>query len=615
MWLCMKSTRYKLSVPIRVAGLSVIITGAFVLGFVSYNMFVQMPRNDHSRINGHDDSLVQNSSEIGDEALRFDVRSLQDLSDVSQFSNHFERTSVLLNLLARGDKNTLLEYLVQSKKLSPYHFRIEVQSGIFHRLTAIDPQVALSSLESEFSPADQVLFLTTIFEEWSRANLQEAISQAQSLDTESKEAVVARIVSSRDDLSINELRDVARQIGCEWVAINILSDVGAQSIFNDPKQEWFKFVEHNVDQLANLSELQTQALGHILLAWVEQDGLEIVDSLRASLPSEFSLLDTITLVTDQLVTERPELAFDLALEMAENFDQTFEFRYLAGDIAGRWAASEPRQAFDATFQIEGRSLRGMLQTSVVREWAKGNPEALLDMVDKVPDDLQILVRQHALISIASTSPETVVSRLGDFSVRKNRDLVAMSIARNWARSDVPKLFKWIETDSNVTHIQNELKRAAFIELTRLNPALAMQEAILRPADDRGRGWEATIITRLVKWGDVDTAVELLPQVREGATRVKASQDVIEHLIEEQYDTETAADLFLQLNRSEITKCWYLVNDLTRIAPRNLYEKLDKIQPKHMRLYVASSLISNNFQNGVFTADELQSLEAIVESND
>ena len=587
----------------------------FVIGFASHYVISKFSPRVHSI--GTEDRVTpsQLTSQVENESSRFAVGSLQDLSNSTQFNSLFERTGALLDLLAPADENTLQEYLVESKTLFSHHFRRQVQNVIIQRLSAIAPRSVLTVVRDEFSDEKQLRFLNTIFEEWSVVNLPEAITQAQSLDKKSREMVVASMVLSRDDLTLAERRDIARQSNCEWVAINMLSKASESSIFIDPEHDWYEFVNSNRLQFSNLSEPQTQALGHILRAWIEREGLQILDVVRSTVPSGFSMLDTITFVTDQVVDTKPKFALDLALEMTAKDEQDHRFRYLARYLAGRWAESNPRRALDATLSVDGRSLRGMLQGSVVRQWAKQDPHALLNIVDTLPADLQIIVRQHALIAIAATSPESAVERLSDFSIRKNRDAVAKAIARSWVKTDVSKIFDWIETDSNIAHIQSELTRVAFVHLTHLDPALAVQEAAVRPVDDNGEGWEATVISRLVIKGDVDAAVALLSQVRAGATRVRAYGDVIEHLLEEQYDTNLAADLFLQLNENEITRVSYFVDDLTRLAPRRIYKDLDKIEPKRIRLYIASSLISNNLRNGTFTSEELESLEEMTQRDD
>ena len=611
----MTSSQGKFTLLLFGAVVSLIAIGGFVIGFFIHYVITQSTAKNHSITTKNKDTPTQYTSEIDKESTRLVARSLQDLANPTQFNSHFERTGALFDLLARADNKTLHEYLVESKKLSTHHLRKQVQNVIIQRLSAIDPRDALAVVKREFSDDERRLFLTSIFEEWSAVNLPEAIIQAQGLDRESKEMAVASMVLSRDDLTLAERRDIARQSNSEWVAINVLSNASEHSIFIDPEQDWYTFIENNQDQFSNLSEIQTQAMGHILHAWIQRDGIEILDVVRSSVPSRFSMLETITFVTDQMVDTTPQLALDLALEMAAKDEQNQRFRYLARHLAGRWSESQPRRALDATLSVDGRSLRRMLQNSVVRQWAKQDPKSLLGIVDTLPADLQIMVRQHALIAIAVNSPESAVDRLSDFSIRKNRDAVAKAIARSWANTDVSKFFEWIGTDNNVVHIQSELTRVVFVHLTHLDPALAVQEAAVRPVDDNGEGWEATVISRLVIKGDVDAAVALLSQVRAGATRVRAYGDVIEHLLEEQYDTNLAADLFLQLNENEITRVSYFVDDLTRLAPRRIYKDLDKIEPKRIRLYIASSLISNNLRNGTFTSEELESLEEMTQRDD
>ncbi len=609
----MTVSRRKLSKPLLGVVVSVIALSAFFLGFATQYIVTSSFQKTPSISSEDQQHSVGQTIVVEELSTHPVVQSLRDFEDSVRFSNHFDRTGALLDLLVLADRNSLQEYLIESKKLATHHFRNQVQTTIIQRLSAIDPRLALSVVQEQFTGTEHRSFLTTIFAEWSVVNLQEAIAEAKVLDNEQREIVVASMVHSRDDLTVEERRNIARQCNSDWVAINVLSDGNEASIFTNPEQEWLTFVEDNHDQFSNLSDTQTTALGHILLAWIERDGLEILDPAILSLPPKFSLLETITFVTEKLLNSTPSLALHLSLKMVEKDDQNHRFRYLARSIAGRWAEHEPLRALEATVNVPGRALRGILQRSVARQWARHDPKALLGIVDTLPSDLQVMVRQLALVAIAASQPESVVSMLSDFSIRKNRDVVARAIAVNWARTDVSKLFDWIDTDSNVSHIQDELYRTVFNQLARSNPVLGVQEAMTRPVANDGEGWESTVIIRLVLLGEVDTAVKLLPQVRSGITKVMAYRKVIEHLIDEQYDTKLAVDLYLQLGQNEVTKVRYLASQLTQVAPRHLYEELDNIKPKRIRDFVAGALYSHNRHNGTFTAEELKSLEAIIQN--
>ncbi|MYC24377.1 MAG: hypothetical protein F4X56_00495 [Gammaproteobacteria bacterium] len=609
----MTVSNHKLSKPLLGVLVSVIALTAFVLGFVTQYFVSPFFQTTPSVSNEDQEISIGQIRDVEELSTQRVIPSLLDLEDPVQFRDHFDRTGTLLDLLVLADRDSLQEYFAESKNITAHHFRKEVQTSIIQRLSVIDPRTALSVVQEQFSGIEQQSFLTTIFAEWSVVNLQEAIAEATGLESEQKEIVIASMIRSRDDLTVEERRDIARQCNSDWVAINLLSDGSEESIFADPEQEWLTFIEDNRDHFSNLSGTQTQALGHILLAWIERDGLKMLDPALAILPPKVSLLETITFVTDQLMDSTPSLALHLSLEMVAKDDQNHGFRYLARSIAGRWAEFEPRRALEATVNVPGRALRGMLQRSVSHQWARLDPDALLGIVDSLPDEIQVLVRQYALIAIAASQPESVVSMLSDFSIRKDRDVVARAIAVNWAKTDVAKLFEWIDTDSNVSHIQDELYRTVFNQLARSNPVLGVQEALARPEANDGEGWESTVIIRLVILGEVDTAVKLLPQVRSGITRVMAYRKVIEHLIDEQYDTKLAVDLFLQLGQNEVTKVRYLASKLTKVAPQHLYEELDNIEPKRIRDFVAGALYSHNRHKGTFTAQELQVLEAIIQN--
>lgn len=383
-------------------------------------------------------------------------------------------------------------------------------------------------------------------------------------------------------------------------------------IIDSPQLTWDTFINENYDQLQDLSESQSQMLESIVYSWVVRDGIEVFDNMRSSLPKSFSLLQTAHSLAHELLSRNPQLAIDLVVHLAQNEQET-GYVHLATELASLWAESDPRGALEATLAIDSRSLQRKMQGQVLKAWSESDPHMLVSHLGSLPPDLQARALEQAAIAIAAESPETALRMASDITDPEIKDHVADRVAAQWAKKDISAALNWIDTDSKVRHIRDDLKRAAFSELAAVDPQLALQTAQDQPLGPKGVGWEGAVIHSLVVT-NMDVAVAMLDKVRPGATRIDAYDSVVVFSLFER-DPERAVESFLELcELEEIKPSNWALFYLSKDTPRQLFASIGSIRSEESRTNVACALLRKNAGNGVFSEAEQVLLREIVEQD-
>lgn len=536
------------------------------------------------------------------------LNDVSDLEDLARFRSHFERTVALNELLQHATVDSLQANLEHSKNIKSSDLRESTQQAIFQRLATLDPKEALAQIE-EMPIETRQLLIQTIFQEWSLANLDQAIEQASQLGSTIKLIALKGILVSMEHLTQEERRTIARLLGNEWLAIQEIENGNGTVLFEDPEREWSAFVKNHENDIQRLNNAQSKMLVFIASAWIARDGIGVFEIIRESFPPQHPLLETISSVINELVQRNPQVA----LEMATNVEGIgFQQREkLTGEVLTQWAETAPQEALDALNQIDGRYLKRQFQTLVLEIWASTDAHTLLGLIESLPADLQVVAKEKALIAIAQTTPTDALELLEDIPDRHRRNNVAETIAIHWAKQDVFGALNWIEGDERLASVQDHLTKKVFTELSRTDPQLAFDTALMYPPDSDDRGMEVYVLQTLAFGGDLDRAISLLPQTRKGETRTHAYESVINSLLlveEDSMRSKDAVDLFLQAVKVDsIEDIGFMLMNVSWKAPLILFDSLDDLPSEELMRQVASSLLVHNESNGMFTEDQLAEL--------
>lgn len=544
---------------------------------------------------GHDRTQAQDKQE------RF---SIKELSDPTRFDSRIARTAALLKSVQNSNAGELGEFLNQAKSMQSGNWQEEVQNAIIQRQAVLDPTSALAEV-SEFTDARQQSLIPIVFREWSLTNLEEAISQAQNLDDKFKPSVIQSIVRSRADLPPDRRRSIARSFDQEWIAIQLLKQDSSLDPISDPRQELEDFFSRNSSTAESWSDEQTQLLVQVLSVWLSEEGIDALEEIKAFLPDGFlgETGPTFSIIHD-LSEHSPELALQLSVATG-----SVGIGGLAWLTVRKWAESDPTAAFDAVSLLEGQSMKRMLQDQVLVSWAAQNPHELLDATHTMPQELQSIAQERALSALAKSSPQTASKLLGEIENRDARDRAANNIASSWARLDIDGAIEWIENDELVSDLQSSLYESVITSVVRLDPQLAVKTALDLPTDNEGVGPEGTAF-RILASSDLDLAISLLPQARNGPTRLAAYGVVINNLLDEHTDFRKAMDLFVDVaNEVPILGYNSALQSLVWDTPLQLFDSLDEIPTEDLKKRVAGDLLVHEPQ-GLFSDEQLTRLREV-----
>ena len=588
----------------------VIAVGTFTLSYLIFSAGILDPSNTPRNSAAQHDAVPDHANVVFLTRSGEPVNTIADLENFERFDSVFERTLALSTLILAADEETLQLYLEESKILNPASLKKEVQDTIVQRIAINNPQSALKAVDELPSERRNAL-MSIVFRAWSGSNLDQAITHAQTLDETTRKDAIESIVKARDDLSVDELRAIARRLGGEWIALKVLAQKRTHNeLIPDPESEWNAFVQNNEKRVHEFDEAQSTMFSFIIRSWIEQDGLEAMDTLLESAPRQWTMMQPWTTLLDELVETDTQLALDLAVRVREI---THRYHKLAERVLDRWTMSNPQAALDATFAIEAPTFRNRLQRQVFKTWAESDPYTLANSIGNFAADLQDRARWQSATEIAKTSPQMAVEIVGEISDRDYREFATEWIVGEWAKHDIAQTLDWIQSDPRASHIQDSLERSAFRKLASHDPQLALETALNMPVNSGEAGLEAKMIGWLA-YTDLDEAVAMLPFARKGETQFRAYDEVIQSSLSHG-DSERAMELFLEQAELEgaIRQGTRALNYLARDAPHRLFTSVEELPTGEWQAESARTLLRYHQGKNTFTTDQLSNLRAIVES--
>lgn len=524
--------------------------------------------------------------------------SVQTLKDILSLMTKFERQVALYGLLANANETRLLEHLNESKGIESSEFRNLTERVVFQRLAVLNPQRALDEVNTLPVNRHEDL-ISTIFEELSLADLDEAKSHALRLDPALKHAALRGILKSRHKHADNILVAIARQLDHETLAENFLAQAIAFSAHEDPAAAWSEIA---FDSQPNMS--QTEFLINVATEWLFQDGIAVIDQISESLKVEVVRDTVITAALHQIAQHDPRAAL---LEATKLTSKSREL--VLRTIAEVWATIDPETALASIETMEIGKTLALLQESVIAAWAIDDPTGLLEVLSTVPEHFQGLAKEKALLAIARVSSEKAVSYLADLEDDDLRMKLAKEIATYWSEQDPHAALDWVLQENFTTNVQQaETLMIVLGSLAMKDPELAFQTARDQPIVLRGqyyRGMEVTVIQNLVET-NIDQALAMLPDIRSaGLTQTHAYSEVGRAMIRDgQYDRalklgERLSERGRKNYNGSLMYQWAMSN------PETLFENLDKLPSDQLKDQAARGLVRYNQETKALDSQQME----------
>lgn len=558
---------------------------------------VTSPSNQSPIHRGQDSStLLANSSEEL-------ASNVQDLRDLTGIKSQFERDIALRSYLAKLDEAQVSDLLTQSQDASWDEVSRELMT-VVQRLADLNPKLALSRALAMDPRGGGRSLVPIVFREWAHANLDEAIEHAKTMEGWEKTQAFSTIVHERTDLSEDTLLAMGRDFGLEQVVRGVIVNRKIEEAIEDPERAWNDLVivyQNDFDYGWRISR--------VAWAWVETSGLGVLDQVQGSLTNEDTRRSVVHDILVNTAKSDPAGAFKYALTVENDYKNS-----IIRSVSRIWARSDPRAALSAASEIAKESARVVAEETVVSTWAENDPQKVLQSIEALPEHLREAALTNALRSYARSAPEEAAQMIAAMESGTMKSSGARTVVSTWAYQNHSAALEWILNEPGIEEIRTDLVRLMIYILAQSDSQLAFDVALVQPIEnegsgmgmfgyDEGVGMEAGVISSIV-YSDMDKALELLPQVREGITRLVAFQSIASALLSGG-EVDRAFGVVRQVPDSDREKFeMVLASTWAGLDPVGMLNSMDRMTSNKTRSRAAMMLIASNSFEKELTNEQL-----------
>lgn len=527
--------------------------------------------------------------------------NVHGLEDLDEFGSRFATTHALHNLLFNMNKKDLKDLLRQSLSMKSSELKNEVQALVIQRMAMLSPEEALAEI-NKFPNMRRRELIGSVFLEWAASELDNSVKRAQSLDRLDRREAVRGILAARDDFSVEQSRSLARKLGDEQLAIDVIARRQTSDLIKNPEESWRNVVTRMESADGESSTAIRNLALHVAMAWMEQRGKDALYAINESVFNQSDRQFIIGRLLEELSQGDDSLALDLALEITPD-DSSIVYSAIR-----RWASADPRAALEATSRIQSQQLRRGSQRVAIIAWADASPTELLKSLkslDLIRVELKAFGQQRALVVLAETSARTAADYLKEVESTRNKRHVAQAIVASWIISDRNAALDWIQSESKLEDMRYSLFEVAVRNLARKSPQQALEIA----KDHSEFDLEAKVIDEVTRF-DVDEAISMLSSVRNEKTLKDSYQSIGTRLL-----THGKSDRLLELISGQPEA--FRSQVLNRLAhtwafnePADLVKRLDALPNDEVKRNAAMALRAANSLSKVLNDEQLAELERI-----
>lgn len=449
------------------------------------------------------------------------ITSLEDI--VSTYSTWFNRNHAFYGLVAQSDEDDLTELFSEARNttfsISDAAWVSEVKNSILTRLLHVNRAKAITLFDSLPNP-EQSLLATEFFKEWSRLDLDSAVTYAESyIDLSFSPAdqfiVSHAIIDGNKHLSRAEFEALGARLRAEDYTKSILNQALYEQEAQNPEQSWSNLLTD-----PNIISADPVRVTNIVLAWVEQEGISILDEVLGYIKINQQKENLIYTAINAAAKHDLALVFDYIQSLGHD-----QYGARLGTVIYRWAESDPNAAWDRILLMESKSARDRAQEQLLGHWARENPDSLQAAMPRFSHTQQDLARVQLALTLAYDSSfddaKAVFSQISDAAAKQQS---AQSLIYVMGQEDPAGTLAWISSDPDLSQWQYQFTNSVLSSLAFNDPIKAFELALEQPLREDLPGFESNVVTS-VAYTDMDKAIELLPKVREGKTKIAAYNGV------------------------------------------------------------------------------------------
>ena len=552
------------------------------------------------------------------------------LETKSLHDNAVQRFVVIYSYVAELHEASVIDKLEEStqhwkRKLSPRVLQ-ELQIALLQRLTLSNPREALEfALDTEEESQD--LFIKAVIDPWATTDLDEAISRAKHSDWRVRYLALESIVQAQLDLPLAKLCDVAQELGLDKArAVEIFIENINVELIDDPKTAWYQLAEFSKDY--NIRYDAHGLLGRLAMSWFREDGFTALDEIRGVRWQDYEKGHSIETVIKIVAQESPLVAFDYVLNLPER-DYTLEEA-----VIRIWVKKDRDAAIKAVAGVREHDLRENFQLVIAGEWGSEEPHYILRNLHVLPEHSRFVAVRTSIGEIAKSS----LQEAGKFALQiedlELRSIAVSGLLRIWSKQEPSTLVEWLVNDPATATVIEDVREQLVYTVLDLDPVRAFQLAREHPITDWEPGWGGKVRQSLLKIPfatsgigleaqimddiarrDIKTALELLPDVRDGDTKTVATMQVgyaLRYLGKVQEALELA-----QILPASNRKQYYsgIINEWIEGDPNGLVQAISKFDTTELQSRAAMRLLWWNRRHDELSDTQIETLQQYLIESD
>lgn len=486
------------------------------------------------------------------------------------------------------------------------------QDILLQALSVEDPKLALENVW-KFPSFRWSSLIRIVFEEWSTQSLSDSMRAASNIAGPLKAVALSAILDQQYDLDISESRvlEFASEFGVHGLVHSLIREYEANKLLEQPQAAWSFIVEDR--SFTGLSQ-NKEILIEIAESWIQQDGFNVLGHVYDDICPNNSIL--CRQIVESVAADEPQHALETVLNSSKSDTA------LTAWVVHTWGSRDPLAAFQATFNIENRSVRQSAMVSLFSVWAARNPRELLAQIPLLPKSIRSSAVSFAIGTLVVADTTAAVETMHELSSVTGaiNSEVLLSLVRSWAQVDSGAAVEWVRKNSEEDGRKfNRLILEILSTHALTDPDGAMSLALtLNPPKSKNFQYETRIIETISRFGDVDKAIKLLDRVRQDA-RMKSMVTVGQTLITssrledaialaERITSEEQIDYFTQISSS------WNVEELFRLV-----EWIEKLPSAQAKSSVARRLMEyygpDGWLGSRLTSSQVEQLKTFLSGND
>ncbi|MYD46733.1 MAG: hypothetical protein F4W92_10300 [Gammaproteobacteria bacterium] len=549
-----------------------------------------------------DAASSESSHELG---LGTKNNSGADLNDPALDVDTIQRFKTVYSYVESVPDQNLVETLnrtINDNWIQSSRVRSALQTALLERQVLVAPATALKFALAQRNPIRSKM-VKTVFGEWASTDLETSLEEIANLAEPLRVVALEGVIEFRKELPLSRVREIGLELNLESHAVSHYIESLNTEYLEDPKSRWYELIA--------IPEAETN-LGYVLASqiaqlWYLQEGIDVLQEILNSDAGDYFQRDSINLVLELITREDPIRAFQFAQDIPQEgafqmFPPTFRVVFV-------WAEMDPRAALEAVKVVEPSGMRERLQNTAVNSWASANPRELLANLETIPKSTQMSAVSRSFSSLAQSSPNEASELVLQLEDAEMRSRAAESLVYQWAQDNVNATLDWVleypETEPN----RGRLLESVLSMMVDSDPKRAIQIAAQQPIQEgRNIGLEAQLLSALA-FRDVDTAIELLPEARDGETTTAVTRSIGVSLVANG-EPERALSLVQQLPDDARDSFYRSISyEWAKFDPTAVLAALKDFPTAELRSNVASELSRMHVQN--FSDSQLETLNQYI----